>query len=243
MIPWAEDLLDSSCYSNIYSSIDQSPTCLPLHSPTSHLSIHSCSSMASKNSKLKCKSRKQPSPSSLSNLAYIPPTQYTPQVSTLDSDDNHTNHQDSQHNFPGPNPSIQVTSYPNSRAIQKPSSPTTSRPTPPKNQSQQCRKSKKGDPSPYLVPDPAFSTPVKHQLSSVWLPNDERQWTAKELILLLKKELALDTTVCQTVTFIDLLFPASHLPFAVDSSLLDCLAVKKNLESRRCMFHPPNPTL
>jgi hypothetical protein len=239
MIPWAEDLLDSSCYSDIYSSIDQSPTCLPLHFPTSHSSIHSRLSMASKNFKSKCKSHKQSSPSSLSNLTYIPPTQYTPWVSTLDSDDNHTNHQDSQHNFPGPNPSIQVTSYPDSRAIQKPSSPTTSCPTPPKNQSQQCRKSKKGEPSPYLVPDPAFSTPIKHWLSSVRLPNDEQQWTTKELILLLKKELALDTTVCQTATFVDLLFPASHLPFAVDSSLLDCLVVKKiwNAEDA-CFTHP-----
>lgn len=138
-----------------------------------------------------------PTPHFRFQAQYFPLTQYTPELSDLDSErrclginDTHGRPQNEmQSNYPGsfPDDTEELES-----SVGRPSNTSL----------------KHGivGTAPTYPSKTSFSTPIKQRLSTSRLPDDERRLRANELIPLLQKELSSDRNISQTSTFVDLLF-------------------------------------
>ena len=87
-----------------------------------------------------------------------------------------------------------------------------------------------------------YSTPMLQRISSGRLPDDQRRMKVKDLVPLLKQELA--TNISQSTTLVDDVFPTTTLPFPVDNTLLQHLAQFKiwDLEEARLLKKPDSYT-
>lgn len=196
MYPRASDLMDSTVYSN-----DNSPDASAPPSQLTRPSQQSASTRFPTNVPLH------------SPLQYLPPTQYTPELSESDSEERSPviAKAHSKHHYPG--------SFPDSMQEQEPAF----------GQPSFNMNLKLGvvGPAPTHLSQTSFSTPVKQRLSTSRPPNDERRSKVTEINPLLEKELSSERNVCQSSSFVDLLFPQSRLPFPVNDTTLEHLAVEE----------------
>jgi hypothetical protein len=153
------------------------------------------------------------------NPQYLPPTQYTPELSDLNaeqrSSDVFSTHSRVQTSncvvgFPGSFPDTTEQEPP----VRHPSF----------NMSLKLGVTGTAPTYPSQTSLTSFSTPVKQRLSSSRPPHDERRLKADEILPLLQKELSFERNISQSSSFVDLLFPLSRLPFPIDDSTLEYLA-------------------
>lgn len=195
MFPRASDLMDSTVYS---------------------INVNDDSAFSETRPSQQSASSESRDPQLRFQAQYFPPTQYSPELSDLDSEQGCCG-SNSTHGRPR-NDEIQGI-FPGSFPDESHEQPRVGRPS-----FNSSLKHGIVGTAPAHPSQTSFSTPIKQRLSTSRFPDDERRLKAEELLPLLQKELSSDRNISQTSSFVDLLFPPSRLPFPINDTTLKTLA-------------------